>query len=344
MVKRWPLLLVPAIVVVAAGFWLARTPAPGPAPAPVTAPQAPAVPPVAPEAAKQQPGAVAPSFDIVRVAPDGSVVVAGRAAPGARVGLRENGTDIASAQADAQGQFVIVPNRPLAPGGRELTLMAQGTDGSLVPGSAPVVVVVPEHPGSQLAQNAPAPAEPVAVLTPPNAPPRVLQAPAAARGQARLGLDVVDYDEHGAVRFSGRAQPGATVRLYVDNALVGTATAGADGAWSLTPQTDIRAGAHRLRVDQIGPRGTVTARIALPFQRTEMAAADVPSDRVVVQPGQSLWRIARRIYGQGVRYMVIYQANRSQIRDPDLIYPGQVFSLPSSATDSIPAPSANKSR
>ena len=39
-------------------------------------------------------------------------------------------------------------------------------------------------------------------------------------------------------------------------------------------------------------------------------------DRVVVQPGHSLWRIARRVYGSGVRYTVIYQANRDQIRDP----------------------------
>ncbi|MDE0941760.1 MAG: LysM peptidoglycan-binding domain-containing protein, partial [Alphaproteobacteria bacterium] len=42
----------------------------------------------------------------------------------------------------------------------------------------------------------------------------------------------------------------------------------------------------------------------------------------------SLWRIARRVYGSGVRYTVIYQANDSQIRDPDLIFPGQVFNLP----------------
>ena len=47
-----------------------------------------------------------------------------------------------------------------------------------------------------------------------------------------------------------------------------------------------------------------------------------------MQPGNSLWRIARRNYGEGIRYTVIYQANREQIRDPDLIYPGQVFEVP----------------
>ena len=44
--------------------------------------------------------------------------------------------------------------------------------------------------------------------------------------------------------------------------------------------------------------------------------------------GRPLWRIARRVYGEGTRYAVIYQANRDMIRDPDLIYPGQVFAVP----------------
>ena len=47
-----------------------------------------------------------------------------------------------------------------------------------------------------------------------------------------------------------------------------------------------------------------------------------------VQPGNSLWRLARRSYGEGLRYTDIYEANKDQIRNPDLIYPGQVFVLP----------------
>ncbi len=54
-----------------------------------------------------------------------------------------------------------------------------------------------------------------------------------------------------------------------------------------------------------------------------------------MQPGNSLWRIARRTYGQGIMYTVIYQANGQQIFDPDLIYPGQVFVLPTSEETAI---------
>ena len=56
---------------------------------------------------------------------------------------------------------------------------------------------------------------------------------------------------------------------------------------------------------------------------------DLPDGTVAfVQPGNSLWRLARQTYGSGLRYTEIYEANKDQIRDPDLIYPGQVFVLP----------------
>ncbi len=44
--------------------------------------------------------------------------------------------------------------------------------------------------------------------------------------------------------------------------------------------------------------------------------------------GDSLWRISKRVYGKGLRFTVIYEANQQQIRDPGRIYPGQVFVLP----------------
>jgi nucleoid-associated protein YgaU len=51
----------------------------------------------------------------------------------------------------------------------------------------------------------------------------------------------------------------------------------------------------------------------------------------VVSRGDSLWRISRATYGAGMRYAVVYKANRDQIRNPDRIYPGQLFVLPKRA-------------
>jgi nucleoid-associated protein YgaU len=84
-----------------------------------------------------------------------------------------------------------------------------------------------------------------------------------------------------------------------------------------------------LRLDQLAADGTVARRIAAPFEPpAEVAVAEGGS--YLVRRGNSLWWIARRMYGEGVRYTAIYSANRDLIRDPNLIYPGQVFKLPKS--------------
>uniref|UniRef100_UPI00177B2311 LysM peptidoglycan-binding domain-containing protein n=1 Tax=Mesorhizobium amorphae TaxID=71433 RepID=UPI00177B2311 len=54
-----------------------------------------------------------------------------------------------------------------------------------------------------------------------------------------------------------------------------------------------------------------------------------PTDgTVIIRRKDTLWRISRRVYGRGVRYSTIYLANQDQIRDPDRIWPGQVFKVP----------------
>ncbi len=286
---------------------------------------------------------VAPSFDIVRVTPGGQAVLAGHAAPDSTVAISAGGKVLAQAHADADGQWAAAPNAALPAGPSELTLAAQvGTTLAPVAGSAPLLVIVPEAvrptaPAAPVAGVARR-AEPavVAMLLPGNAPPQVLQKPGveatrpAAPGGVvtALNLDQVDYPTGGAIRFAGSAHPNAVVRLYVDDRVVGEARADTLGRWSMTPIAAIALGPHRIRVDEIGIRGQVVARIALPFERSELSADEVLAGRVVVQPHQTLWRIARRAYGQGIRYTVIYQANREQISDPARIYPGQIFMVP----------------
>ncbi len=284
-----------------------------------------------------------PSFDIVRVSPTGAAILAGRAEPGAQVQVADNGRDIGSAKADGSGQWVITPSAPLAAGGRELTLKAVAPDGHVSAGDAPVMVLLPQPMTlSQAGTAAPEPkaASPatdsvaMAILLPSNAPARLLQAApdaapdAAPTGKTGPSLDVVDYDEHGAIRFAGTASPGSEIRFYIDDLPVGDAATDARGHWGLSPNAVVSYGDHRLRIDQLSAAGHAVARAEFPFQRAELSAKDVSGDHVVVQPRQNLWRLARRAYGRGVRYTIIYLANRDQIRDPNLIYPGQLFSIP----------------
>jgi len=304
-------------------LWPSASPA---IPAPVTsALDAPASEP----APKPDSPGTAPSFDIVRAGPRGTVL-AGRAEPGATVVVVNNDAPFGRVQANGRGEWLLVSAAALAPGGRELSLSARA-DGRDVKGDNTVLLDVPQAP------SGPA----MALLMPQSGVPRLLEgAPESAaptpqappHGPTRLGLNVVDSDEGGTIRFAGQAAPGATVRAYVDNAPVGDAVADVQGRWAMAPQMTfqraLHRGAHRLRIDQLDAAGQVLARVEVPFQRTAVAPAALASGRVVVQPGQTLWRLARRAYGTGVRYTVIYLANRGQIRDARLIYPGQAFAVP----------------
>jgi nucleoid-associated protein YgaU len=174
----------------------------------------------------------------------------------------------------------------------------------------------------------------VVLLPAAQATPRVLQGPAARQG---LALGVVDYDEAGSIRFAGTASPNATVRIYVNDQHAGDAQADAQGQWALAPGERIAYGRHRLRLDQIAAAGAVAARIEVPFQRDRLAETPAAEGRVVVQPGNNLWRLARATYGSGTRFTVIFDANRDQISNPDMIFPGQVFALPPDASAAVPA-------
>ena len=165
-------------------------------------------------------------------------------------------------------------------------------------------------------------------------------AAASAETMQNVGIDAIAYSETGAVELSGHGSASANVRIYIDNAPVITVLIGADGKWKLT-LPDLHEGVYTLRADQIDAAGKVTSRFETPFKRessTALASAGViggPSVGVraaiiTVQPGYTLWGIARTNLGSGILYVKVFAANRDQIRNPDLIYPGQVFAVPGS--------------
>lgn len=287
-----------------------------------------------PEAATEEAAvdATLPSFDIVRVTPEGGLVAAGRSAAESSVTLRVDGTPFETVDADPRGEWVMLPEERLAPGTHELGLLARLPDGSTLESTDVVVVVVPTP--EQIAAGG-TEGQALAVILPngEGATPELLQglepAPGEGISSGDLSIDSVDYDEDGNVVIGGRAPVGSELRLYLDNELIGTAEADTSGRWTIQPQIAIEPGLHALRVDNVAEDGKVIARVETPFQRDDLGGTLAQGQAVVVQPGNSLWRIARRVYGEGLRYTVIYEANRAQIRDPDLIYPGQVFVMPS---------------
>lgn len=302
----------------------------------------------------------APSFDIVRIEPDGQAVIAGRAAPGAEVDLRSGDRTIDRVRADQRGEWVALPPEPLGAGVQELSLAARLENRPAVDSEEVVVVAVPEAPPPQpapqaMAESPPPQPAPRATAEPPPPQPaqlaaaepieeafavalprkgagtgRILQAPGRISTDGALALVMLDYDEAGRIRLSGEADAGAALRIYVDNQPAGTTVVGPGGRWDTVLEQTLTPGDYMLRLDQLGASGKPDARLETPFTRVSQppVKGDVQVDYVIVQPGNSLWRIARRVLGEGMRYVHIYEANQGQIRDPDLIYPGQVFEIP----------------
>jgi nucleoid-associated protein YgaU len=286
-----------------------------------------------------------PSFDIVRVNPDGGMVVAGRAPPHSTVVLTADGQTIGSIVADDRGEWVLLPGSKLAPGNHQLAITSQIASAKPVLSDDIVVVVVPQpqvagngqpaaggaQPGTLTA--AAQPSQPLAVVVPrTDQGSTVLQAPNPPQS-GLLVLRSIDYDSGGLVIIGGQAPPGAEVRAYLDNHYVGVAQADTAGRWRIKPPEAVGPGVHNLRIDQVDPDGKVLARLESPFSRAAPLNVAAGDQVVVVQPGNNLWLIATRIYGSGFRYTMIYQANKTQITDPDLIYPGQVFKLPTPASN-----------
>jgi len=301
-----------------------------------------------------------PAFDVARIEPTGEAVIAGRATPGATVELLRDGVLHDRAVADQSGQFVMVPPR-LPSGTYDLTLRSRQPDGKQAPSKQTVAVALEPIPADR----------PVVALMTPGKPTVVLSQPAAPKPMAgAVVVESVEIEPGGKFHASGRARPGAAVRLYLNDALVASVMAGADGRFAVTINKGVAPGSYRVRLDEVESNsGAVRARAEVPFnvpdtavtasvpaqsttsrqpnvaagQQLQLAAAaatvlpDGGSPSTVVVPkiatttvsrGDSLWRLSRLTYGAGTRYAVIYKANREQIRNPNLIHPGQVFVLP----------------
>jgi len=221
----------------------------------------------------------------------------------------------------------------------------QGVAGAEIADTLPPVAEAPLAPQVDIVATAPTP-----VPTPPT-PPTVLRAdadgvrvvqgtPALDTPQAEddVALDAITYDPDGTVQLSGRAAGDGAVQVYIDNEPVTASPVTEGGDWRIDlPAIDT--GVYTLRIDEVDGAGDVVSRLETPFKREEpQEVAAVLAEETsregfevavrTVQPGATLWAIAEENLGKGIFYVEVFEANRNLIRDPDLIYPGQIFRIP----------------
>ena len=143
-----------------------------------------------------------------------------------------------------------------------------------------------------------------------------------------ITLDTISYTENSSTELAGRARLANSIRIYLNNKLESEVNVSESGAWKAF-LSEVETGVYTLRLDEVNKSGTVEGRLELPFKREEEALIQAMGEgSITVQPGNSLWRVARKYYGKGIQYVEIFERNSHLIRNPDLIYPGQIFSLP----------------
>ena len=143
-----------------------------------------------------------------------------------------------------------------------------------------------------------------------------------------LSFDALTYTPEEYIKLSGKSQPGSRVEVYFEGRRVGWAITDEDGYWSITLEKLVESGDYVLRFNQYID-GQLISSIDTPVTQPDKTIMEnINENTYVVQPGNSLWRISRRYYGRGIMYTLIFKANSSQINDPDLIYPGQIFDIP----------------
>lgn len=258
--------------------------------------------------------AAAPGFDTVRVDAGGNAVIAGTAAPDAQVTITASGRTLGTVKANKSGQFAFVTTTPLPPGAAQIALSERLANGRVKKSGRSVAISVPERPE----QGA------LAVLSgTASTPSHVLSGQGPSPGT--LGVSSVDYDASGHAVIAGTAPPGAHVRLLLGGTPIGTARTDHNGRWRISTDS-LPTTPGTFTVETVKSNGKTGQSMRTAYAPRRVAA--LPPGQIVVMRGQSLWLIARRAYGKGIDYTLIYRANERTISNPALIYPGQTLAVP----------------
>ncbi len=240
------------------------------------------------------PPPISPRFDVVRVEPDGSSVIAGQAEPGAQVELMLDGQKVNTTQADANGNFVAMLTLKPSDAPRVMTLMVDGeaiktSEQSVIVGptiepkpatetaAATEVLVAPEPDGGP-ATTAPevvaeAPVEiqeAPQVLLADEGGISVIQDAGGTTVSSDISLDSISYDEQGLVALAGRGTAQETVLIYLDDVKVAKGAIAGNGQWRVTLK-DISAGIYTLRIEALDAASKVVSRLETPFKREDPA-------------------------------------------------------------------------
>ena len=269
------------------------------------------------------------SVDIFRVDELGNIISAGKVSQKAKVEILSDKLKIiGSDTTDDDGSFVVfgkVQGSGLVQTVKIRGLISDGVEERIID-SADLFFVLPQVEKNNEKEDKIIEKSPFIIKDDGND--LKLLAPVQVSSVNSITLDTISYSDSSDTDLAGRARLNNSVRIYLDNKLKGEVRVNDSGAWK-TSLSGIEPGIYTLRLDEVNSKGSVEGRLELPFKKEDEELIQAMGEgSITVQPGNSLWRIARKYYGKGIQYVEIFERNSHLIKDPNLIYPGQVFSLP----------------
>jgi hypothetical protein len=279
-------------------------------------------------------------LEVIRVRPDGSLVIAGKGLPNSKVEIISGSTVIATTTSDKIGEFVAVPEKQLKSGEHLLAFRQITKNGNITIANEAVAINVTGG-----TNDIPI----VAIIdSEGKLGARVIQAPGLIESKIEnnvneekkstekinptISILAFTYDAKvGRLILSGIAYGG----IQINAGFSGKETSSTkilNNKWSLTIPGKLISGKQKVSAVLLGKDGKILSKNSVNISGKSIQNANGKTF-IIVQKGDALWNIAFNRLGLGQRYIDIVDLNKEIITNPDLIYPQQLFVIPSQNKD-----------
>ena len=258
------------------------------------------------------------TFDIVRITKNGDVVMAGKSEPNEPIELLDGEEIIAEFSSDENGEWIWVSELPIKSGIKKFKLQYKNNLNISSLSDQTVIVLVDNEDNSvpKVARVLNSDVESVDMLN-------------LEKINDSITLDFLSYSPPGLVIISGRTIPNTEIEIFKSAEFFGNTKSNENGIWKFIIKKNDYSNEEISIKAKINDETLILTynenEIQKRFKKTNFEFYD---DRIIVQKGNSLWSIARKTLGGGLFYTEIYKNNLGKIKNPNLIYPGQVFNIP----------------
>ena len=277
-----------------------------------------------------------PEIDIIKVSPDGSFVIAGKGQPNSNINILNKGDLIDSSIVDSDGNWVVVSKENLKTGDNLISIDQINNNGLVLRHKQLFITKIDEHKKDQpLVISVPNKNDEIInIIQQPTEKQKIYKVENDLGIQKKIksnkkifNVETIFFNENGLVSIKGKVNFGKKIELYINKKIMETIKI-ENSKWQYNSDKIIDYGLHDLLVVLKSDKDKILDKITLPFMRVEMPYNDVPENFILIKPGDMLWTIAYRLYGDPFKYIQIFEENKDQITNPDLIFPGQLFSIP----------------